>query len=329
MRRLRYLPLALALVLLSFAQNQAPRPDTNNSADSPETLLKTGQGDAALHALNSETQAHPNNAAAYNLLCRAYFQLEQWDNALHAAEKSVALEPRDSFYHEWLGRAAGRKAENSNPFTAFGLARRVRVAFERAVTLDGNNIQARADLAEYYLEAPGFLGGDKNKARLQADAIAPHYQALSDYLYARVEEKQGSGRAEERYKQAIASSGNSARYWVELGYYYRRAGRPQDMETAITQALTAPHHDGMPAYDGAFVLLRTGRNFPIAVQMLRQYLSGSELSEDGPVFRARYLLGELLEKQGDRQHAIEEFRAALVLAPQFRPARDALNRISR
>ena len=297
--------------------------------DDIEALLKAGQASQALHALTLQVQQHPGDAAAYNLLGRVYFQLEQWDTALRMTEKSVALEPHNSFYHQWLGRAAGRKAENSNPFTAFGLARRVKVEFERAVALDGTNLSARSDLTEYYLEAPGFLGGDKNKARAQADAVAAHDQGLAQYLYAKVEEKQGSGRAEELYKKAISASDNSARYWVELAYYYRRAGRPQDMESAIASARTAAHHDGSPAYDGAFLLLHTGHNFPGAIDMLRRYLDGGELSEDGPAFHAHYLLGELLEKTGDRQHAIEEFRAAQSLAPQFRPARDALARVSR
>ena len=309
----------LALSALAVADDAPP----------PEALLKTGRADEALRALNAEVQTHPNNAAAFNLLSRLYYQLEIWDTALRMAEKSVALDPRNSLYQQWLGRAAGRKAENSNPFTAFGLARRVKVAFERAVALDPGNIGARADLAEYYLEAPAFLGGDRNKARQQGDAILPQEPGLANYIYARVEEKQGSGRAEEQYKKAIAASGNAARYWVELAYYYRRAGRPQEMEWALNQSLTATQHDGMPAFDGAFILLRSGRNFPGAVHMLRQYLSGEDLSEEGPAFRAQYLLGELLEKQGDRQGASEEFRSALALAPQFRPARDALARVSR
>jgi tetratricopeptide (TPR) repeat protein len=294
-----------------------------------EALLKAGQADQALRVLNNEVRSHPANAAAYNQLSRVYFQLELWDPAVHMAEKSVALDPRSSVYHQWLGRAAGRKAENSNPFVAFGLARKVRAEFERAVALDGNNLSARSDLTEYYLEAPGFLGGDKSKARAQADAVAPHDAALAQYLYAKVEEKQGSGRAEDLYKKAITASDNGARYWVELAYYYRRAGRPQDMESAIASARNAANHDGMPAFDGAFLLLRTGHNFPGAIEMLRRYLDGSDLSEEGPSFRAHYLLGELLEKQGDQTRAVEEFRAAQALASQFRPARDALAHISR
>lgn len=293
-----------------------------------EGFLESGHADDALRLLHNEVQEHPDNAAAYNQLCRVYFQLEMWDTALHMAEKSTSLEPGNSVYHQWLGRAAGRKAENSNPFTAFGLARKVKTEFERAVALDGNNFSARADLVEYYLEAPAFLGGDKNKARQQAEAVAGRDPALADYIFARVEEKQGSGRAEQQYQKAIAGGNDAARYWVELAYFYRRSGRLQEMESAINQSLAAPGHEGMPEYDAAFLLLRTGRNFPQAVQMLRDYLD-NHTSEEGPAFRAHYLLGELLEKRGDREHAAQEFRSALALASQFRPARDALARISR
>src|SRR5579864_2567115 len=188
-----WLALSLALILSCLAWADA---------DS-EALLRQGHADEALRALNVEVHTHPDNAAAYNMLCRVYFQLEMWDSALRMAEKSTSLQPHSSLYHQWEGRAAGRKAENSNPFTACGLARRVRNEVERAVALDGNNLSARSDLAEYYLEAPGFLGGDKKKARDQAEAVAEHDPALADYILARVEEKQGSGRAEQQYQRAI------------------------------------------------------------------------------------------------------------------------------
>jgi Tfp pilus assembly protein PilF len=295
----------------------------------PQDLLRTGRADEAQRILDATVQRAPNNAEAYNLLCRVYFQLELWDNALRMAERAVQLAPDNSNYHLWLGRSAGRKAENSNPFTAWNLARRVRSEFERAVALDGNNVAARADLSEYYIEAPGFLGGDKKKAREQAAAVAPHDPALASYINARVEEQQGKSDAEQQYKNALKKSGNSARYWIELAYFYRRAGRMQDMQSAVYQALIAPRRGAVPEYDGAYLFLRTGRDFSNAVAMLRRYLNGNATEEDGPAFRAHYMLGELLEKQGDRKGAAQEYRAALALASEYRPARDALARVSR
>ncbi|MBZ5505753.1 MAG: tetratricopeptide repeat protein [Acidobacteriia bacterium] len=295
----------------------------------PAVLLKAGKADEALHTLNATIARDPKDARAYHLLSRVYFGLEQWDNSIRMAEKAVAMEPQNSSYHLWLARAMGRKAEDANPFTAFGLARKVKTEFERAVALNADNLPARADLSEFYLEAPGFLGGDKSKAKQQADYIAKHDPALASYIYARVEEKQGGRQAEEQYKKAVAESSNPAHYWVELAHFYRRTGRLQEMEAAISQALATTHPGEVAEFDSAALLLHAGRNFAGATQMLRHYVAQEDLSEDGPAFRARYLLGVLLEKQGKKKEAAAEFQAAMDMASEYKPARDALARVSR
>jgi tetratricopeptide (TPR) repeat protein len=295
----------------------------------PAALLKAGKADLAIHALNLAIARAPNDARSYNLLCRVYFQLELWDNSMRMAEKALALDPQNSSYHLWLGRAMGRKAEEANPFTAFGLARKVKIEFERAVAFDGNNLAARSDLSEFYLEAPGFLGGDKNKAKQQADYVARHDRALASYIYARVAEKQGNTGAEAEYKKAIAASSQPSRYWVELAYFYRRAGRLGEMEDAIRHSLAAVQQAGASEFDAAALLLHSGRNFAGATQILRNYVSQEDPSEDGPAFRAHYLLGVLLEKQGKKNEAAAEFQTALNMASEYRPAQDALARVSR
>ena len=295
----------------------------------PAALLKAGNADQAIHALNLAIARAPNDPRAYHLLSRVYFQLELWDNSMHMAEKALALDPQNSSYHLWLGRAMGRKAEQANPFAAFGLARKVKIEFERAVALDANNLPARADLSEYYLEAPGFLGGDKNKAKQQADYVAEHDRALASYIYARVQEKQGNAGTEAEYKKAIAASNKPARYWVELAHFYRRTGRLNEMEDAIRHALATTQLGEPSEFDAAALLLQTGRNFAAAMQILRHYVSEEDPAEDGPAFRAHYLLGVLLEKQGKKKEATAEFQTTLNMASEYRPAQDALARVSR
>lgn len=295
----------------------------------PAALLKTGKADQAIHALNLAIARAPNDARSYHLLSRVYYQLELWDNSMHMAEKALALDPQNSSYHLWLGRAMGRKAEDANPFTAFGLARKVKIEFERAVALDANNLPARSDLSEYYLEAPGFLGGDKNKAKQQADYVAGHDRALASYIYARVQEKQGNTGAEAEYKKAIAASSQPARYWVELAHFYRRTGRLSEMEDAIRRAVGTVQQGEPSEFDAAALLVHSGRNFAGAAQMLRHYVSEEDPSEDGPAFRAHYLLGVVLEKQGKKKEAAAEFQTALNMASEYRPAQDALARVSR
>jgi tetratricopeptide (TPR) repeat protein len=295
----------------------------------PAALLKTGKADQAIHALNLAIARAPNDARSYHLLSRVYYQLELWDSSMHMAEKALALDPQNSSYHLWLGRAMGRKAEDANPFTAFGLARKVKIEFERAVALDANNLPARSDLSEYYLEAPGFLGGDKNKAKQQADYVAGHDRALASYIYARVQEKQGNTGAEAEYKKAIAATSQPARYWVELAHFYRRTGRLSEMEDAIRRAVGAAQQGEPSEFDAAALLVHSGRDFAGAAQMLRHYVSEEDPSEDGPAFRAHYLLGVVLEKQGKKKEAAAEFQTALNMASQYRPAQDALARVSR
>jgi tetratricopeptide (TPR) repeat protein len=293
------------------------------------SLLKAGRADEALRVLNATIAQSPDDARAYNLLCRVYFQLELWDDAVRMAEKSVALEPQNSSYHQWLGRAMGRKAEVANPLTAFNLARKVKTEFERAVAMDGNNLSARSDLSEYYIEAPMILGGDKKKARQQADFVARHDPALGSYIAARVEEKLGTGRAEAEYKKAVAASNAPSHYWVELAHFYRRTARFNEMEFAVNQSLATAHEGEVTEFDAASLLLHAGRNFPGAIQMLRRYVAQDDPTEDGPSFQAHYLLGILLEKQSRKKEAAAEFRATLNIASQYRPARDALARVSR
>ena len=77
--------------------------------------------------------------------------------------------------------------------------------------------------------------------------------------------------------------------------------------------------------DGASLLLRTGRDNALAIRLLRRYLSAPV--EEGPAFKAHDVLGHLLEKQGDRHAAAEEYRAALALSHTYTRAREDLKRV--
>jgi tetratricopeptide (TPR) repeat protein len=294
-------------------------------------LVQNGRADEALKALTATTEKSPTDAEAHNLLCRVEFELEKWDEAIHECEKAVALVPDSSPYHQWLGRAYGEKAEASGPIGAFGLVRKVKGEFERAAALDpeGKNLSAHSDLAEFYIEAPSIMGGDKTKARQLADFIGRFDPALAHYLYGRLEEKHKSKEhAEQEYKAAINASGDSAHYWVDLASFYRREGRLDDMEAAINQSLRAKRQEAVALFDAASLLSTARRNETQAIQLLRRYISLNQFSEDAPAFQAHYLLGKLLEKQGNRTGAASEYRAALALASLYRPAQDALARAS-
>ncbi len=296
---------------------------------SPKELLASGHVDEVIQALQQQTAHSPGDASAYNLLCRAYFMLEEWDRGISACERAVKLEPRNSSYHMWLGRIYGEKADRTSFFSAAGMAKKVRSEFERAVELDPSNWEARTDLAEFYLEAPGIVGGGKDKASAQAQALTSLNPAMAHWVMGRIAEKnKDDATAEREYRAAIDASHGGAHAWLNLALFYRNTHRFDEMEQALRSLETRPIDRPEALMDGASVLLRTGRDYALGVRLLRRYLS-SPPAETAPVFKVHYLLGQLLEKQGDRQAAAEEYRAALALAHNFTRAQEALKRVDR
>lgn len=317
-RLLKSLLLAVLLFQCAFAASQPSARD----------LIAAGRIDDAIAELNARIAANPNDSEAYHLLSRAYYAVERWDAAISNEDRAVALAPNNSDYHMWLGRAYGEKAGTANVFAAPGFAKKARDQFEKAVQLNGRNSGARRDLAEYYVGAPGFLGGGKDKARAQADQIIASDPAAAHWIRAIVADKEKQyDIAEQELKDAIKSSKSPASQWLDLASFYRRRSRLDDMEQAVYSALKVPNRPLVTLYDAAEILHRGGRNFSGAIQLLREYLRSGDPSEDSPLFEAHYLLGILLEKTGDRAGAVAEYRATLSLARDFQKAQTALKRV--
>src|SRR5436190_22155361 len=209
------------------------------AADSAPVLLASGRIDDAIAALRGEISTSPDGAA-YNLLCRAYYSLGEWDRGVSACEKAVSLDPNNSAYHLWLGRVYGEKADASSFLSAAGLAKKVRNEFERAVQLSPDNAEARTDLAEFYLEAPGIVGGGRDKAEAQSQILARSAPARAHWVNARIaEKKKDPATAEREYRAAVDASHGSALAWFNLALFYRHTQRWDEMEQTITKATQA------------------------------------------------------------------------------------------
>jgi tetratricopeptide (TPR) repeat protein len=312
-----------ALSVLFLAASPAP------AADTPAQLLAAGRVDDAIAILEQKVAVSPADAEAYNLLCRAHFMLEDWDAAVSACERARNLDPRNSFYHLWLGRVYGEKADRSGFLSAAGLVKKVRTSFERAVELDPKNWEARTDLAQFYLEAPGIVGGGKEKAQAQADAIMPLNPAMAHWVMARIAEKnKDASDAEREYRAAVATSHSGTRACLDLAIFLRHANRLDEMDAALhnLESSTVDRHESL--MDGASMLLQTGRDYPLGVLLLQRYFSVGTV-EEGPAFKAHDVFGRLLERQNDRQGAVQHFRAALALAHSYARAQDDLKRVER
>jgi tetratricopeptide (TPR) repeat protein len=315
-------PLLLPLLLLATLLKPA------RAATSPKELLAAGEADKAIQTLEQQISHSSTDAESYNLLCRAYFMIEEWDRGIPSCERAIKLEPQKSLYHLWLGRIYGEKADRAEFFSAAGLAKKVRLSFERAVELDPGSWEARTDLAEFYFEAPSIIGGGQDKARAQADALLSFNPAMAHWVLARIAGKNKDLTAAEReYRAAIEASHGTSQNWLHLAQFLAHAKRLDEMEQALRTLDSSPVDRPESLMDAASLLLRTDRDHSLAVRLLRRYLTSPV--EEGPAFKAHDLLGQLLEKQGDRHAAGEEYRAALALFHAYARAQEAWRRVER
>jgi tetratricopeptide (TPR) repeat protein len=286
--------------------------------------LTHGRADQGLLVLDQVLAADPQNAEAHNLRCRIYLQEQRWSDAIKPCQTAEKLAPDNSNYHLWLARALGEKADRVSFITAYKMAKQVRQEFETAARLDPRNANALSDLGEFYVDAPGIVGGGLDKAERvaqQLDAFAPD---RAHYTRARIAEAQKDyARAEEEYKAAIAESKDAAEDWMNLASFYRKRQRWDDMIQAVHKGAALDTEHGVASADGASVLIRAGRDLPFARQLLEEYLASSNQSEDAPAFQTHVQLGKLLTRLGDAPGAQQQFAAAVELAKDYQAGTQA------
>jgi len=295
--------------------------------DAIRAALNAGEADHALSQLRSLEQAGAQPAEASNLACRVRLTLKQWSQAVQACEQAVRQEPQNSSYHSWLGRALGKKAEHANPVSAISLGKRVRTEFEEAVRLNPSSVDALADLGDFYVGAPGFMGGGLEKAASiasQLDALDP---GAASQLRGRIaESRKDYGTAEREFRHAVVVALHPAARWATLASFLGRRQRWDDLESAVRSCEAAAQRDSratVALYDCAGVLIDARRNPQAAAKMLEEYLSSSSKTDEAPAFEAWVRLAALKEGLGDKAAAQRARNAALALAHEYSAAQEA------
>jgi tetratricopeptide (TPR) repeat protein len=288
-------------------------------------LLQQGRVDDASASLREILASQPGDAQAHQLLCRIYYAQEIADNAIRECELAATTAPASSDNQMWLGRAYGFKASHANPLSALSLAIKVRSAFERAVQLDPENIRAMNDLGEFYVAAPGLVGGGLEKAEALAIRMQPHFPSQRHRLLALIAEKKKEDPiAEAEFNNAVAAAKTPEAY-IDLGHFYQRHHQPDKMVNALQSGIANDHRKGPSLVDAASILTDAHRSPQLAETLLRAYLSSAAKTEDAPAFKVHVQLGDLLAHHGDLAAAHGEYAAALALASNYAPARKAMH----
>lgn len=238
--------------------------------------------------------AHEKDAETVELIGQNYFMLGEYKKATEAFEKAVALEPDNSEYVHWLGRAFGRRAETSNPLTAPGYASKARQSFERAYELDPGNHEAVNDLFEYYLQAPGFLGGGLQKAEALARHIAGLDAAEGHYAQAQLDDKRKEyDAAEQQLRRAAELAPRQVGRLLDLAKYLAKRGRIKESEATFEQAARLAPNSAKVLFERANIYIKEKRNLDEARELLERYMRSPLTPDDPPRERAEALLKKI------------------------------------
>jgi len=236
----------------------------------------------------------PKDAATLQLMGQNYFMLGEYKKATDSLEKAAALAPDDAQCLLWLGRAYGRRAETSNPFSAPGYATKARQMFEKAVALDPSNKEAFGDLFDFYLDAPGFLGGGHNKAEALAARVSQTYPAEGLYLQAQIDDRRNQyDAAEQKLRKALEIAPTQPGRFLELAKFLAKRGRFAESEAMFEEAARLSPNNPHQMFDRASLYIKQRRNLAEARALLERYLRLPLTPNDPPRDRAELLLKKI------------------------------------
>jgi tetratricopeptide (TPR) repeat protein len=287
-------------------------------------------GDYAKAVLELQVAAakEPQNGDIQLLLTKSYLELQERDAAITSAEKAVALDPKSSVFHEWLGRAYGEKADHASMFTAPGLARKTHREFEIAVQLDEKNFAARQALIEFDCAAPGMVGGGEEKAKPEIEKLQSMDAAEWHYALGNCRrQKKDFADADAEFKLALESHPKAAELIFDIGDYAVRRGQTDRLMEVADLGTKVAAADPRGLFYRAVALILKNEKQEEAERLLEEYLRKAPKRSGYPRYAvAHEWLGRLYENQGEKESAVKEYQAALQLDPKNKSARESLKR---
>jgi len=333
---------------------------------SADALIDNGHFKRAREIAEPAYKAHPDDAYANYVLARIQHEFQNLDEAAKLGEAAVRLDPKSSAAHRELGEIYADQADHVSFLKQLGFARKIHAEFDAALAIAPKDPDNLFDQVQYFMEAPGVVGGDKSKAVQLANQLvqidpARGYLALA---YIARSEKQ-DGQLEGLYQKAVEANPRNYEAQITLANYYVSAQhadfgqaeqhshaalelnpdridayrmlaivlvlekRYDDAARFIARAQETIPDDLSPYVYAARAMLRSGLELPKAETYLKKYFTETREPEAGAplIAGAHWSLGLVYEKQGRKQDAKNELETALRLKPDFAPAKKDLKRL--
>jgi len=292
-----------------------------------KVLYETGKPAEALKLLEEIADDSKDYAEAQFYLGRIAFDKNEYDDAAEFFKEATEANDKNASYFDWLGNSYGLVARDANVIRQGFLAPKMKAAWEKAVELDPTLIDARLSLIQFYLQAPGFMGGSIDKAIetakqvIKLDPLQGHRTLGNIY-----DREQKVVEAEKEFLEVVRIDPTSQPTLVN---FYNNHKLYDKAFKLLDQSLVKNPDDMAAAYQFARVCAISGKNLDRGEQYLKKYLIYSP-KENEPSHAGAYMrLGMICEKRGNKTEAKRNYQKALQLDKKMKEAEEGLERVSK
>src|SRR5262245_51068025 len=287
-------------------------------------IVVAGAGVSARQAKQSSDEAK----AAFDR-GKAAHNAGKTDEAVTAFERAVALDPNSSLYYMWLGHAYTRQLSTAGFLRKAFIARRSGEAYNMAVKLDPSSLDAAEARLDFFLGAPGIVGGGVDKARAEAARLATLDAYRGGIASARIAEHEKQlPEAERLYRSLMAEYPDRSAAVDALMTILLNAQRFDEAFKIVDDRLARRPDETASLYNLGRVASVSGQQLARGEAVLRRFLTLTT-ADPARQSNAHYRLGMIKEKTGDAQAAAAEYQAAIDLYPRHAAAAAALKQLNK
>ena len=293
-----------------------------------DSLWNEGEFRAIVKLVNEESQEEERSPGANYWMCRAYIGLSDYDSSVFYGERAVKLAPDSSYYHLWYGRALGMKLSQGSGLGGLFRAKKVKGEFQRAVELDPTNYEAKFNLMQYLLQAPGIVGGNKDEAFRMAEALKEIKPALGHFAKALCHQvREEYAKADWEFRAATAYDSTNTEFAFNYFYFLLDREDFSRAEVVIEEIEQTNSDDPNILYQRGKLHLFSGKDLEKGRDCFRKYLEREPLPNSPSQAAAHWRMGMIYEKMEKPDSARVEYRICLELEPDYKEAKKALKKL--
>ncbi len=312
----------IAFVLFSIVQVQA-----QSKLDLAKTFYEQKKYSQVKKILEPIEKKDTDFAAARYYLGRVAYDEKRYDDAVNYFEAATEANNKVADYYSWLGDTYGTIAQNANVFKQGMLAPKMKKAWEAAIALDSKNISARTSLIQYYMQAPGFMGGSFEKAKEVANQLLKIKPAEGHLQMGTIllQEK----KKPEAEKEFIEMVKVDPSYRQGLANYYTGEKEYDKAFALYEEALQKNPEDYLVIYQIGRTSALSGQKLDHGEECLKKYLTSYMPKQNEPSHAwANMRLAQIKEKKGQKAEAKKLFETALKQDGSLKEAKEGLERLS-